>query len=454
MDELEVERLMQLAVEKEDKDAINQLTEYYIDKDNYQELVKLYELLLRNNPHDSQILMQLATIYADYYNDYDKACQFYEETLRINPNDAFAHYQLGILAENHEHYEKAKDHYLKAIEINPKFIDCYISLSWLYLDKLDDVHTSYIVVQEATKYVESSEIYAHMAYIEFRKYKEIEKAEANLLKAIDLDKENDLAYTYLGQLYIVAEKYDEAKKWFIEALNLPKINELLVYEYCKLLIVEYQDFNGAIEVLKMAIKHYPDTVIYYAYIANLNFIMGNYYEAKKYLDMAENFEITSQEALLMVGYLKVMLDSDKEGALMYFEKVIEINPTNLNALSFIGFYNLVNNQHIDTALDYFKKIVDLTKDNYVIYFIIAQIYLQYYQDSTQALEYLLKINTKLLNTTELSHLYYFIGSIYEKYVKNYYLALEYYEQAYQVKPDQYLEEIINRIYELDKTMIN
>ena len=71
--------------------------------------------------------------------------------------------------------------------------------------------------------------------------------------------------------------------------------------------------------------------------------------------MAEGYEIKNQETLLMVGYLKVMLDDNKDEALLYFEKVIEINPENLNALSFIGFYNLINNQRIDTALDYFKK---------------------------------------------------------------------------------------------------
>ena len=78
----------------------------------------------------------------------------------------------------------------------------------------------------------------------------------------------------------------------------------------------------------------------------------------------------------------------------------------------------------------------------------------YYQNATEALNYLLKINLDRLNTSEKSYVLYVIGSIYEKYVGNNHLALDYYEQAYQVKPDKHLEKIINRIYETDKTIVN
>ena len=50
--------------------------------------------------------------------------------------------------------------------------------------------------------MENSEIYTQLAYIEFSKYHEYRKAETKLQKALEIDQENDLAYTYLGQLYI------------------------------------------------------------------------------------------------------------------------------------------------------------------------------------------------------------------------------------------------------------
>lgn len=455
MDEEKINTLKQLAFENNDEKALSELIDYYQNNEDYEELRKIYEFVLHKNPISLIALKELADIYTNIDKDYTKAKEYYEKALLIDDTDSELHFQYGSLLEfKFADYEKAKDHYLKSIELNPQNVDAYLNLSWLFLDGFDDVHSSYIVVQEALKYLEDSEIYSQLGYIELMKYRDYEEAYKHLQKSIELDKDNDLAYTYLGQLHILEKDYDKAKEVFSKALDLEKINELLIFEFGKLLIVQYKDFKGAISILEKAIEIYPERVIYYAYLANLYFILGNINEARKNLRRAENFTINEQEALLMIGYLKVMLDDNKDEALMYFEKVIELNPSNLNALSFIGFYNLINNKQIDTALEYFKKIADLSNDSFIIHFIIAQIYLQYYNDSTQALEYLLKINLNALNKIEQSHLLFVIGNIYEKYVKNNHLALDYYEQAYQIKPDKYLEEVINNIYEKDKTIIN
>ncbi|QVK18929.1 tetratricopeptide repeat protein [Mycoplasmatota bacterium] len=454
MDEAKIEELKKL-IEDEDKQAMETLIEYYDEIDDFESLTKLYEIVLRKNPRDSKALNNLAVIYADFYKDYEKAKGYYEKTLMITPDEASVHYNYGVLLEfNFQEYEQAKEHYLKAIELDSIYVDAYINLSWLYLERLNDINTSYIVVTEALKYVEDSEIYTQIAYIDLKKNKEYQKAEENLHKAIELNDKNDLAFTYLGQLYVLEKRYDEARDIFNQALELGNLNELLIYEYGKLLITQYNDLDKTIDLLNKAIEVFPDDVVYYAYLANIYLVLGNHSEAKKYLHSAEEFEITSQEVLLMVGYLKVMLDEDKDEALMYFEKVIELDPSNLNALSFIGLYNLMNNKHIDTALNYFKKVAELSKDHFIIHFIIAQIYLKHYHDSTKALEYLFKIETNSLKETELSHLYLVIGNIYEKYENNNYQALDYYEKAYQAKPSKYLEEIINQLYENDKTIVN
>jgi len=455
MDEARIQSLKLLIKEKNDMKAKEELIKYFSEIEDFEALKEIYHNQIKNNPQDTRALNNLAVIYSDYYKNYDKARIYYERILTINPNEPSVHYNYGELLEfNFHEYDKAKEHYLKTIELDANYIDAYLNLSSLYLERLNDISTSYIVVIEALKYVENSDIYTQIAYIEMMKYKDYQKAEKNFLQAIKLDEQNGLAYAYLGKLYILEKKYDDALHIFKDALNKEVMNERLIIEYSKLMIIHYKDFIGAIEILKKAILFFSDSILYYAYIANLYFVLGDYDEAKNYLHQTEMFEIKNQEVLLMVGYLKVMLDENKDEALMYFEKVIELNPSNLNALSFIGFYNLMNNQHIDTALSYFIKIADLSNDNFIIHFIIAQIYLQYYHDSTQALEYLLKIKPESLNPTELSHLYFVIGSIYEKYVKNNNLALDYYEQAYQVKPDKNLEDIINRIYLSDKTIIN
>jgi|GEM_PF-1015263 len=436
-------------------EALHQLIETLDEKEDYEELIKVYELLLENNPQDINALIELAIIYADNFHNYDKANDYLNQVLNIDPNNAEAYFHKGRIIEKwKEDYEEARNNYLKAIALDNHLVDGYLNLSWLYLEHFNDVNTSYIVIQEGLKYNEDSNLYTQLAYIEYHKYHELAKAQEHLTKAIELDSENDLAYTYLGQIYLDENQFDQAKDTFAKAFSLPNINEVLIHEYSRLLILVYRDIDGAIEVFKKAIEHFPDNVIYYAYLANLYFITGNTYQAKYYLREAESFTIDDQEALLMIGYLKVMMDNDKEGALMYFEKVIELNPTNINALSFIGFYNLVNTKEVDKALEYFKKIASLSHDNLAVHFIIAQIYLQHYNDVQKAIDHLLSVDTSHLDVQEICQLYFLIGNIFEKFERNNHKALEYYEKAYQLKPDKYLEDIINRLYELDKTLIN
>ncbi len=455
MNDTKLKNLHLLVENNHDSDALKKLISYYNEENKYDELAKLYLHVLEKNKFDAKALNNLAVIYADYYQDYDKAKQFYEKTLQLEPNEANVHFNYGVILEaNFNEFYTAREHYLKAIEIDNKYVDAYINLSRLYLRQFSDLNTSYIVVKEALKYVEDTKIYAQIAYIEMKKYKELDKAYKNLEKALELDNKNDLALTYLGQLYIIKKNYDLAKKTFAKVIELNRVNELLIYEYGKLLIQHYKDFNGAIKVLEKAVEFYPEKVVYYCYLANLHFVLGHISEAKSYLKQAEDFVVTNQEALLMIGYLKVMLNEDKEGALMYFEKVIELNPNNINALTFIGFYNLMNNEHIEIALDYFIKIAEISQEYFIVNFIVAQIYLQYYHDSTQALAYLLKINADNLNNFDLAHLYYLIGNIYELHENNNMQALEYYERAYLAKPDKFLKSVIEKLYENDKTIIN
>jgi len=48
--------------------------------------------------------------------NYDKAQALLEEALQINPKNAYAWLNLGVAHQKQEHYEKAKECYLKVVE--------------------------------------------------------------------------------------------------------------------------------------------------------------------------------------------------------------------------------------------------------------------------------------------------------------------------------------------------
>jgi tetratricopeptide (TPR) repeat protein len=456
MNEQELLALHERVKTTPDFEAVERLIEYYDQYDNYEELEKLYDLALQFNPNDPKALNNLAVIHADYYGDFEKARYYYEKTLEIVPYEAHVQFNYAALLEfNFKEFELAKQHYVKAIEANPQYVDAYLNLSWLFLEQDQDVNSAYHLMRQAEGSIQTSwEIYTHLAYIEFNSLKEYQEAKVHCQKALELKPDSDLTYTYLGQISLLEQDHEQALIYFEAAVDTKKLNHILVFEYGKLLLMHYRDFDKAIDLLNHATTFFPDTALYPAYLANVYLLNGLLTEAKQTLEIAEERQEKSVDALLLIGYLKVVIDDDREDAMMYFEKVVELNPNNLNALSIVGFYHLFTNQQIDTALEYFKKITEISNQFYPAYFITAQIYAQYYEDYHQALTYYGKIDVNHLNKQDLAYLYYTMGEIYDKNLHDKQKALDFYELAYESTPSPALEAVIQAIYDQDKTLVN
>jgi Flp pilus assembly protein TadD len=74
---------------------------------------------LRANPEETEI-MEMAKFY--FLNSkYDEAIAELEKVLAINPGNAEAYYNLGLIYENRNQMEQARDMYEKALTIEPSY---------------------------------------------------------------------------------------------------------------------------------------------------------------------------------------------------------------------------------------------------------------------------------------------------------------------------------------------
>jgi uncharacterized protein (TIGR02145 family) len=127
------------------------------------------------------------------------------------------------------------------------------------------------------------------------------------------------------------------------------------------------------------------------------------------------------------------MDEDKDEAIKYYNKVIELKTDYARAYYYVGII-YVAKKDLDKAMDYFKKFLDL-KPNYPnnVEACITLAFLYFFKyDYKNADEYLKKVIEYSPNKAEA---YYDIGDIYYDRIKNLNKAVEYFKQAIELKAD-------------------
>lgn len=65
-------------------------------------------------------------------SDIDEAITFYQKTIALDDTDALAHNILGVLYDGKNRLELAEQEYLKALSLEPKYLDALVNLARFY----------------------------------------------------------------------------------------------------------------------------------------------------------------------------------------------------------------------------------------------------------------------------------------------------------------------------------
>jgi tetratricopeptide (TPR) repeat protein len=153
---------------------------------------------------------------------------------------------------------------------------------------------------------------------------EMQKAEENFLKAIELDPHHPQSYHNLGILQAAQQRTKEAIK------NLEKLIELEpdnAEHYCNLGIVYYLEgsyyeselsFSKALEID----NDHPDTLFN---LGKLLFNLERTDEAMSLIERFHNMDNSNAEAMYVLG-MCFRKKNDKENAKLYWEKALDIDP--------------------------------------------------------------------------------------------------------------------------------
>jgi tetratricopeptide (TPR) repeat protein len=94
------------------------------------------EEALHADPQNPEILNKLAFVTAKS-GDRLSAIELYERSLELDENDDLTHNAIASLYRAEDAYERAQDHYLKALEIDDTYAQTYYNYGNLLVDMHD-----------------------------------------------------------------------------------------------------------------------------------------------------------------------------------------------------------------------------------------------------------------------------------------------------------------------------
>lgn len=243
--------------------------------------------------------------------------------LKENPQDALAHFFLALAQEGNKKYEEAISEYKLTLQFDPQFIEAYMRLGDLYLNKEDTDSALNCFLKAASVFHEAEDY---------------NKAIGCYKKALSIRENDEEILTKLAECYEIENLFAEAIETYQKLLDLNRENPDFLLAQAILLMRENQ-----IEQAE----------------ANLQELLS-----------------LNAENQLAIHYMAVIqvLKNEKEQAIENFKKSIELNPEYIPSYIYLGNLYLISDTP-DEAIGFFEKAIELGARDYKVFYNLGQLYL-------------------------------------------------------------------------------
>lgn len=373
MDDEAVLTLIEMIVsDPENLDLYQMLGELHIKLGRYDDALRAYHDLLERNPNDLRALVAFCEIYAKkkdwagfeatvenlfvnpafskedklnigylYIERAEKDSAMTKPTeivmLRLQkefPNEWQPYWFLSVIYLRERNYAAAIPHLKRLTALKPDFSPAWENLGIAYLST--DEHSAAINVfksalEKSARPSFRMKVLLGMSLAQAYRDEEAVQALSEALNAGENEDTSTIvqAYTTLALSYERLKRYDESERSYEMALRYEPDNALalnnLAYSYSE----RDKELERALEMAKIAVAKEPNNGAYLDTMGWIYFKMGNYEEAKKWIEKAVQAGRESPAVLEHLGDVYSKL-GDREKAMHYYEKALRINQTSVS----------------------------------------------------------------------------------------------------------------------------
>ncbi len=373
MDNEAVFTLIEMIVsDPENLDLYQMLGELYIKLGRYDDALRAYRDLLDRNPNDLRALVAFCEIYTKqkdwngfeatvndlfvnpgftkedklnigylYIERAEKDTAMLKPTeivmLRLQkayPNEWQPYWFLSIIYLRERNYAAAIPQLKRLTSLKPDFAPAWENLGIAYLsmdENTSAINTFKSALEKASKPSFRMKVLLGTSLNQAYRDEESVRILTEALSQMETEDTSSIvqAYSTLALSYERLKRYDESERSYETALLYEPDNALvlnnLAYSYSE----RDKELPRALEMAKVAVAKEPNNGAYLDTIGWIYFKMGNYQEAKVWIEKAVQSGRESPAVLEHLGdvYLKL---GDRENAQRYYERAFQINRTSVS----------------------------------------------------------------------------------------------------------------------------
>ena len=293
----------------------------FLDNLNYKEALRCYDEALSKDKtfiyakHNKIYILEKQGEYNKAYREWQELAKEYEALLKSGQKDQFmnpvdGYYYLGNIylhSVDIKNLEKAREAFEESIKLNKDYIAPYIGLIKYYAEKKLQITDQSKNSASATDELHSEYNKAHMSMNNYF-FKGVQQLEDNLKRY----EKNKLDLYNLGELYLLTEQYDKAKKNFEECVSrYPRYPH--AYVGLGVANMRTKNYKEAIENFTTALQFDPDDFNVQSNLSEAHLKSGNLAEAEKGYKKILVFSPNYIDALMgLAEYYKIMGDKAME----------------------------------------------------------------------------------------------------------------------------------------------
>jgi tetratricopeptide (TPR) repeat protein len=331
--------------------------ELLFQQNRLDEATKVTDALLKNSPSDPGVMTLRGQILIRQ-GKATEAVHVLEQVVKNSPDNATAHFQLGLAYAANQNVGQAESEWRQASKLQPGMMEPLRALASLAIHRGDES----LLEETGGKLMmldpRSPEGYVLHGQALLMK-KDQTGAEADLKRAISVAPDNAAGYARMGDLRAAQKKFDEAQKYYSEAL---KRNPSALDALTGLINValEQRQLPTALRVVQDQIAKVPDSSGFYVLLGQIELRNQDSAKAEQAFQKATDLDKNNVNAFLLLSSVQISRGSVDQ-AIAGYRSALQANPRDIRIYVALGSLLETRNQW-EEAEDLYKKALEIQPD--------------------------------------------------------------------------------------------
>jgi tetratricopeptide (TPR) repeat protein len=347
-------------------DALALLAQAHEAKGDWEEASAVYERAVLVGPGRVRYRRQLASALVNAGQP-ERALDVLRDLVQIRPDDAAGWYALSGLELQLRNSAEAETAVRRVIELEPEGLRGPYLLTQILgaqsrYQELTEVLGS-IVERAAIANVDPSQVASLLqrlaaAHDQLGNH---DAAIGALSSALDLSPSDLGVQAQLAQVYIAAERFDDAGA-IVEQGQRQRPDNLMLSRLEAMLLTAQGEVRDAVEVLRDALQQHQEEPAAHVALANLYSEHDQVDDAVRVLRGAEEQFPNNTQILFQLGavFERGQRFTEAEAA---FRRVLEREPNDAQALNYLGYMLAERNDRLDESVQLIQRALEIDPDN-------------------------------------------------------------------------------------------